>query len=88
MAKKNVKKVVGLERHDYISEKSGKPVKGYTLHCSFDDDSVQGIGVATHYVSDANLKSFDIANGADLYGRTIRVITGYKGSVSFIQVIE
>lgn len=45
-------KVLGIQNVDYVSRKTGNPVKGTTLHCSFPDAQVQGDAVESIFVSD------------------------------------
>ena len=48
-------KLLGIQTVDYVSRKTGNPVKGVTLHCSFKDPQVEGEAVDGIFVSD-NLK--------------------------------
>lgn len=48
-------KVLGIQDVDYISKKTGNPVRGTTLHCAFADPLVRGEAVNGIFVSD-NLK--------------------------------
>lgn len=45
-------KVLGLQTLDYISRKTGQPVKGVTMHCSYYDQQVRGQAVSSIFVSD------------------------------------
>ncbi|MCC2875599.1 hypothetical protein LK536_04860 [Lachnoclostridium pacaense] len=45
-------KVLGIQAVDYISRKTGNPVKGVTLHSSFKDAQVEGESVSSIFVSD------------------------------------
>ena len=50
-------KVLGIQSVDYVSRKTGNPVKGVTLHSSFKDAQVEGESVDSIFVSDnLNLK--------------------------------
>ena len=50
-------KVLGIQSVDYVSRKTGNPVKGVTLHSSFKDAQVEGESVSSIFVSDnLNLK--------------------------------
>lgn len=50
-------KVLGIQSVDYVSRKTGNPVKGVTLHSAFKDAQVEGESVASIFVSDnLNLK--------------------------------
>lgn len=48
-------KVLGIQTVDYVSRKTGNPVKGVTLHCAFKDAQVVGEAVDGIFISD-NLK--------------------------------
>ena len=45
-------KVVGVQNVDYVSSKTGEPVKGRTLHCIFPDSQVDGQAADHIFVSD------------------------------------
>lgn len=45
-------KVLGVQPVDYVSRKTGNPVKGVTLHSSFRDAQVEGESVSSIFVSD------------------------------------
>lgn len=42
--------VVGIEKVDYVSRKSGKNVKGVKLHMCGESDNVQGCAVSSEFV--------------------------------------
>ena len=46
-------KVVGIQRVDYTSRKTGNPVKGTTLHACYKDADVSGEAVDNIFISDA-----------------------------------
>lgn len=46
------KTVLGVQKVDYISKKTGEPVRGITLHCSCKDADVIGEAVESLFVSD------------------------------------
>ena len=51
-------KVLGIQSVDYVSRKTGNPVKGVTLHSSFKDAQVEGESVSPIFVSDnLNIKA-------------------------------
>lgn len=61
--------VLGVQQVDYISKKSGNPVKGTTLHCSFADPQTKGLAVDSIFVSDnlgldfvATIKAGDVVD--------------------------
>ena len=45
-------KVLGIQSVDYVSRKTGNPVKGVTLHSAFKDAQVEGESVSSIFVSD------------------------------------
>ena len=45
-------RVLGVQSVDYVSRKTGNPVKGVTLHTAFKDAQVQGEAVSNIFVSD------------------------------------
>lgn len=45
-------KVLGVASVDYVSKKTGQPVKGTTLHSCFKDPQTQGEAVNSIFVSD------------------------------------
>lgn len=54
--------VLGIQAVDYISRKTGNPVKGVTLHVKHKDAQVQGEAVANLFISD----NLEIACVADV----------------------
>lgn len=51
-------KVLGIQSVDYVSRKTGNPVKGVMLHSSFKDAQVEGESVSSIFVSDnLNIKA-------------------------------
>lgn len=45
-------KVLGIQLVDYVSHKTGNPVKGVTLHSVFKDAKVEGGSVSSIFISD------------------------------------
>lgn len=45
-------KVLGIQSVDYVSRRTGNPVKGVTLHSCFKDAQTQGEAVSAIFVSD------------------------------------
>lgn len=45
-------KVLGIQSVDYVSRKTGNPVKGVTLHTTYKDAQVQGDATGNIFVSD------------------------------------
>lgn len=54
-------KVLGTQNVDYVSRRTGNPVKGMTFHVSHKDSDVRGDAVSTVFVSD-NLGIPDLVN--------------------------
>lgn len=71
-------KIMGIQTVDYVSRKTGNPVKGITLHCSFKDPQVEGDAVDGIFVSD-NLKLPCISELR--VGQTVDVIYNNRGYV-------
>ena len=79
------KTVLGVQKVDYISRKTGEPVKGITLHCSCKDVDVIGDAVESLFVSDRldcteNLYSI-------LPGQVVDVEYNRRGYVADVTVI-
>lgn len=69
--------VIGFERIDYTSKKTGKPVLGYRLYMSFQGKSISGVGCQSEFVSEADLGSYVPAIGDVIrlfYNRWGRVV--------------
>lgn len=49
--------VVGVEKLDYVSKKSNKPVRGFRVHCTFADSSIEGFGVEKVYFPEGSCAS-------------------------------
>ena len=47
-----IARVLGVQYLDYVSRKSGNPVKGLSLHCAYKDQQVEGEAVSNFFVSD------------------------------------
>ena len=45
--------VLGTELIDYTSKKTGRPVKGISLHCALKQQGVDGQAVESVFISDA-----------------------------------
>ena len=45
-------KILGIQKVDYVSKKTGEPVLGTTLHCEYSDAQVIGKAVSAIYFSD------------------------------------
>lgn len=44
-------KILGFQILDYVSKKTGKPVKGVTLHIAYSMPDIVGSAVKTEYIS-------------------------------------
>lgn len=42
----------GIERCDYVSKRTGNPVKGYSLHVNYKDRNITGLKCDTKWLSD------------------------------------
>lgn len=62
--------VLGIQTVDYVSRKTGNPVKGVTLHSAFKDIQVTGRAVSSIFVSDnleiACLKEIKVGSIVDV----------------------
>ena len=45
---------VGLQRVDYTSRKTGNPVLGWSLHCTYPADHVKGLKTESFFISDSS----------------------------------
>lgn len=77
-------KVVGMQSVDYVSRKTGNPVKGVTLFTVYKDNDVQGERADNLFVSD-NLEIKDIANIKP--GTMIDVVYNRRGYVADIAIV-
>lgn len=44
-------KVIGVKNVDYVSRRSGRPVKGYSLYLTYERNDVDGLACEDVYVS-------------------------------------
>ena len=56
-------KIIGVQNVDYVSKKSGKQVKGVTLHVTYEDNSIAGLGSDNFFISDQILDCSGIFAG-------------------------
>lgn len=74
--------IVGVRKVDYVSKKTGNPVKGYNLYCTFRDAHVDGVCAESVYIN---------VNVAGDYvpavGDHIQILYNRFGSVSAVQFI-
>lgn len=62
--------VLGIEKVDYVSKKTGQPVRGTNLHCSQveNPDHVDGIRVERLYVPErVHLGGLSVGDDVDVY---------------------
>jgi hypothetical protein len=74
--------VIGFERVDYTSKKTGKPVLGYRLYMSFDRQTISGVGCQSEFVSDSDLGSY-----TPTIGDLIRLFYNRWGRVVGVDVV-
>ena len=70
--------VIGKEYLDYVSKKSNKQVKGYTLHLTFEKENCEGLAVLSTFVSEEIGKDININDQVELfynqYGKVIKIV--------------
>lgn len=78
-------KVLGIQSVDYVSRKTGNPVKGVTLHSCYKDAQVQGEAVNSIFVSD----NLGIPCVAEIQpGMTIDVEYNNRGYVAGVEICK
>lgn len=77
-------KVLGIQALDYVSRRTGNPVKGVMLHSAFKDPQVRGEAVDGIFISD-NL-GISLANIQP--GDTVEVETNFRGNVTNVIVCK
>lgn len=77
-----MKKVIGKEKVDYVSKKTGEPVKGMTLYLSYSDDRIVGVGSEKAFVSEKS-EGFTVACDVSL-GQDVNVYYNRFGSVEAV----
>lgn len=73
--------VIGIKVVDYVSRKTGKPVHGVELQCTYDDKRVSGSAVEKVYCS-SNVEVSHVQ-----IGDTVRILYNRFGSVDFVEVL-
>lgn len=72
-------KVVGKENIDYVSKKTNKQIKGYTLHLTIEKEKCEGVSVLSVFVSDELGSLVEVNDEVELYynqyGKVIKVVT-------------
>lgn len=78
-------KVLGIQNVDYVSRKSGNPVKGVTLHASYKDSQVEGEAVNGIFISD----NLGVACLSEIRpGMTVNVEYNPRGYVSDVTICK
>lgn len=75
--------VVGIQRREYFSKRTGALVHGYNVFCTFESDNITGCGVESIWLSDS---MYDAAGGLGV-GDDIEVMYNKYGRVSKVEVI-
>ncbi len=70
--------VIGKEYLDYLSKNSGKQVKGYNLHLTYEKEKCLGVAVLTQFVSEDIGEDINVNDTVEIlynrYGKVERVI--------------
>lgn len=70
--------VIGKEYLDYVSKKTNKQVKGYTLHLTFEKEKCEGLAVLSTFVSEDIGKDVNINDQVELfynqYGKVTKIV--------------
>lgn len=70
--------LVGKEFLDYTSKKTGKQVKGYSLHLTYEKDNCDGVAVCTEFVSEDMGQAVNVNDTVELlynkYGKVYKII--------------
>lgn len=65
--------IIGIERVNYTSKKTGKPVLGYAFHCEYEDNKVDGCACCREYIADSYFSTNSVPSLGDkvefLYNR-------------------
>ena len=81
-------KVVGLEKVDYVSNKSGKPVVGFRVHCLRNDQpKVEGNSVESFFLSQRN-PNYDLIGTTVVVGGEYNVYYNRFGDIEDIRRVE
>lgn len=76
-------RVLGVQQQDYVSKRTGNPVKGVTLHCSAKDAQVVGEAVYPIYISD----NIGIPAGI-VPGTLVNVEYNNRGYVAGVEIVK
>lgn len=69
--------IIGIKRLDYMSKKTGKNIKGYSVHFGEESTDMIGLNVGSTYFDDERFKGLLSAVGGDLkklIGRPCEVV--------------
>nr|DAH66544.1 MAG TPA: hypothetical protein [Inoviridae sp.] len=77
-----IARVLGVQYLDYVSRKTGNPVKGLSLHCAYKDQQVEGEAVSNFFVSDNLGISLKF-----LPGDTVDIAFNQRGSICDVKQI-
>lgn len=75
--------VIGIQRREYTSKKTGALVRGYNVFVTFEDRNIDGVGCESIWLNDS---MFDDAGGLSV-GDSINVHYNRYGRVNKIEVI-
>lgn len=78
-------RILGISKVDYVSQRTGEPVKGVSLHSAFKDQNVEGEAVDNIFVSD-RLGIVGISSIKP--GDTVDVEYGRRGSVTNVTLCK
>lgn len=76
-------RVLGVQNVDYVSKRTGNPVKGVTLHCCAKDVQVIGEAVYSVYISD----NLGLPSGI-VPGVTVDVEYNNRGHVAGVELVS
>ena len=77
-------KVLGIQSVDYVSKRTGNPVKGVTLHSAFKDPQGRGEAVDGIFISD----NLGLALSDIKPGDFVDVETNFRGYVTNVTVCK
>ena len=70
--------VIGKEFLDYLSKKTNKQVKGYSLHLTYEKDNCEGLATITEFVSEEMGRDVKISDQVELlynkYGKVNKIV--------------
>lgn len=73
--------ILGIEKVDYVSKKSGNPVSGYRLHCAFEKKNCEGVAVESYFARD---QAFE--NGIPEVGDDVTILYNRYGNVQTVTI--